>query len=335
MKYRLPAIVLALALMFSFLLSPARASSSYSLEYLGTADDGIVVFYSLSGLPEGLYKIDIFGPGEIHFWLDSPIGVSYNEVSDELGIALISESDGVCAVRFDTPDGAGCVGGYGSFVTSPDDPRVDAPAPSYTLFSIMSESVELFEGLNPSEFSVVFTPFTVDVPIPYFWYEVDLEYLVSLNTLEDGRYRLSLEGYEPGVVTVDFDLKYEVDSDGACFFEHTVPASGEMPIIYFCLECSHYNQGTKLLFGFKDDAGVFYPYYPDWGILRIEPLSNNGDIITNTNDALSISIEWVGMVVDAFMSGPLLPLLLVLIVPIAVSAIFLGIKYFRRSAWGA
>lgn len=46
-------------------------------------------------------------------------------------------------------------------------------------------------------------------------------------------------------------------------------------------------------------------------------------------------IHWVGMVVDAVMTGPLSPLLLLLAVPIAVTALVFSIKAIRKSSWGA
>lgn len=52
-------------------------------------------------------------------------------------------------------------------------------------------------------------------------------------------------------------------------------------------------------------------------------------------ESLQYSINWVGTVVDSLLNGSLTPLLLILAVPIAVSALFLGIKVIKRSSWGA
>ena len=63
-------------------------------------------------------------------------------------------------------------------------------------------------------------------------------------------------------------------------------------------------------------------------------LTGGGSLISAAGDGITTVVEWLGTILTAILSGALSPLLPLLGISVAISAIFLCIKVFRGFAWG-
>ena len=62
--------------------------------------------------------------------------------------------------------------------------------------------------------------------------------------------------------------------------------------------------------------------------------ADSGGLIEAAGDGIGTVIGWLGEILTAIISGALSPLLPLLGISVAISAVFLCIKVFRVFAWG-
>ena len=146
----------------------------------------------------------------------------------------------------------------------------------------------------------------------------------------------------PGNYTYNLTLKiygFTYNFSGVC----TVYDFGGSYMIPFSLQTPGSTFTFNLLWSFSDDVCLFFVadssgediiFTFEGSEITLSKIINK-DFVTSVNDGLSNVLTWVSSVTSSLLSGSMSPLFLLLCVAIAISLIFVAIKFIFISSWGS
>lgn len=120
------------------------------------------------------------------------------------------------------------------------------------------------------------------------------------------------------------------DAHYACvYFDSVAPGGG---INKFAIQFGRISGLEPIVCSLKNvDSGYIFPVTDAW---KLDLFPSDGALLSSVDDGLDSVIGWVGAVADSLMFGSLAPLLLLLTVPISVTALVFSIKAIKKNSWG-
>lgn len=158
------------------------------------------------------------------------------------------------------------------------------------------------------------------------------------GSLPSGRYLVSgifASGeFELGVFDISFAPGLFLDAEGLLWTHTQVLTFPDLGSFSCEIEVFNFSDGLdSRCFLLVTDLGGAGRIYDSRSEIRFTPVESS--TLDPVSGSLDTVIAWVGMVLDSFMAGPLAPLLLMLAIPIAVTALIFSIKAIRKNSWGA